>query len=172
MAIDKASLSTIETMWRREVEAASTYRHLADREVDAKRKDILMRLAHQEEEHARRWAERIAAMTGRAPDPRVVEGGLTWFQRLSDPTVVLQRLEQEENRAETEYEELTARLSDPADRRIAEEARLEERDHAVVLRALAGGTAPTPRTALDTILRRERWHVRGTGWIGDAIYGV
>ena len=25
---------------------------------------------------------------------------------------------------------------------------------------------------LDTILRRERWHVRGTGWIGDAIYGV
>ena len=172
MAIDKTSLSTIETMWRREVEAASTYRHLADREVDAKRKDILMRLAHQEEEHARRWAERIAAMTGRAPDPRVVEGGLTWFQRLSDPTVVLQRLEQEENRAETEYEELTARLSDPADRRIAEEARLEERDHAVVLRALAGGTAPTPRTALDTILRRERWHVRGTGWIGDAIYGV
>ena len=82
MAIDKASLSTIETMWRREVEAATTYRHLADREVDAKRKDILMRLAHQEEEHARRWAERIAAVTGRAPDPRVVEGGLTWFQRL------------------------------------------------------------------------------------------
>ena len=31
---------------------------------------------------------------------------------------------------------------------------------------------PTPRSALDTILRRERWHVRGTGWIGDAIYGV
>src|SRR6185436_10237902 len=31
---------------------------------------------------------------------------------------------------------------------------------------------PTVRSALDTILRRERWHVRGTGWIGDAIYGV
>src|SRR6059058_3048548 len=31
---------------------------------------------------------------------------------------------------------------------------------------------PTPRSALDTILHRERWHVRGTGWIGDAIYGV
>ena len=31
---------------------------------------------------------------------------------------------------------------------------------------------PTPRSTLDTILRRERWHVRGTGWIGDAIYGV
>jgi VIT1/CCC1 family predicted Fe2+/Mn2+ transporter len=31
---------------------------------------------------------------------------------------------------------------------------------------------PTPRSTLDTILRRERWHVRGSGWIGDAIYGV
>ena len=49
---------------------------------------------------------------------------------------------------------------------------LEERDHAVVLRTLAGGAMPTPRSTLDTILRRERWHVRGTGWIGDAIYGV
>ena len=41
-----------------------------------------------------------------------------------------------------------------------------------MLRTLAGGAMPTPRSTLDTILRRERWHVRGTGWIGDAIYGV
>src|SRR5471032_3213278 len=64
------------------------------------------------------------------------------------------------------------RLSDPMDRRIAEDAMLEERDHAVVLRTLAGGKIPTPRSALDKILGRERWHVRGAGWIGDAIYGV
>ncbi len=49
---------------------------------------------------------------------------------------------------------------------------LEERDHAVILRTLAGGTMPTPRSTLDTILGRERWHRHGTGWIGDAIYGV
>jgi len=65
-----------------------------------------------------------------------------------------------------------ARLSDPTDRRIAEDAMIEERDHAVVLRTLAGGAIPTPRSTLESILRRERWHVRGTGWIGDAIYGV
>src|SRR5262249_47134511 len=88
------------------------------------------------------------------------------------PAIVLHRLEQEENKAEADYDQLLARLNDPADRRIAEEARLEERDHATVLRTLAAGSMPTPRTALDTILRRERWHVRGTGWIGDAIYGV
>jgi VIT1/CCC1 family predicted Fe2+/Mn2+ transporter/rubrerythrin len=172
MPIDKINLATVEKMWRREVEAATTYRHLANREKDPKRRDILLRLAHQEDTHATRWSERIAATTGRAPDPEEVKRGLSWFQRISDPTVVLHRLEQEENRAEAEYDQLMARLSDPTDRKIAEEAMLEERDHAVILRALAGGPMPTPRSTLDSILRRERWHVRGTGWIGDAIYGV
>src|SRR5436309_8260811 len=37
---------------------------------------------------------------------------------------------------------------------------------------MLAGPAPTPRFVLDSILQRERWHVRGTGWIGDAIYGV
>src|SRR5713101_1947904 len=170
--MDKGNLVTVEKMWRREVEAATTYRHLANRETDPKRRDILVRLAEQEEKHAARWAERIAAATGRQPDPKEVERGLSWFQRISDPTVVLHRLEQEETRAEAEYDQLMARLSDPTDRRIAEEAMLEERDHAVVLRTLAGGKIPTPRSTLDTILGRERWHVRGSGWIGDAIYGV
>jgi VIT1/CCC1 family predicted Fe2+/Mn2+ transporter/rubrerythrin len=172
MAIDKKNLATVEMMWRREVEAATTYRHLASREKDPKRSDILIRLAEQEEKHAARWSERIAATTGRVPDPKEVERGLSWFQRISDPNVVLHRLEQEENKAEAEYEQLMARLSDPTDRQIAEEAMLEERDHAVVLRTLAGGPIPTPRSTLDSILRRERWHVRGTTWIGDAIYGV
>jgi VIT1/CCC1 family predicted Fe2+/Mn2+ transporter len=172
MAIDRASLQVVEKMWRREVEAAATYRHLAERERDTRRRDILNKLADQEDNHAERWAERIEASTGRRPDRKQVEHGLTWFQRVSDSNVVLHRLEQEENRAEAEYDALMARLTDPADKRIAEEAKLEEADHAVILRGLAGGAMPTPRSALDTILRRERWHVRGTGWIGDAIYGV
>ena len=173
MSIDKVNLATVEKMWRREVEAAATYKHLAERERDPKRRDILLRLAGQEDKHAARWSERIAASTGRVPDPGQVERGLTWFQRISDPNVVLHRLEQEENKAEAEYVQLMARLSDPLDRKIAEEAMHEERDHAVVLRTLAGGgKLPTPRSTLDTILGRERWHVRGTGWIGDAIYGV
>jgi vacuolar iron transporter family protein len=170
--MDPGNLATFEKMWRREVEAATTYRLLAEREHDPKRRDILVRLAEQEENHAARWAERIKAATGRTPDRNEVERGLSWFQRISDPNVVLHRLEQEENKAEAEYDDLMARLSDPTDRRIAEEAMMEERDHAVVLRTLAGGTIPTPRSTLESILHRERWHVRGTGWIGDAIYGV
>jgi vacuolar iron transporter family protein len=169
---DGANLTTIQKMWRREVEAAHTYKLLAARERDPKRRDLLLRMAEQEDKHAARWAERIALATGRAPDPSEIERGLTWFQRIGDPALVFQRLEQEENQAEAEYDQLMTRLSNPTDRQIAEEAMIEERDHAATLRVLAGGPMPTPRSALDTILRRERWHVRGTGWIGDAIYGV
>src|ERR1700716_2982225 len=172
MSLDKTNLATVEKMWRREVEAAATYKHLANRETDQRRKDILMRLADQEDKHAARWPERTAGTTGRAPDPKDVERGLSWFQRISDPNVVLHRLEQEENKAEAEDDQLMQRLAHSLDRQIAEEAMLEERDHAVVLRTLAGGKMPTPRSTLDSILGRERWHVRGSGWIGDAIYGV
>src|SRR2546423_7841189 len=139
MAIDKVNLATVEKMWRREVEAATTYKHLVNRERDPKRRDILLRLAEQEDKHADRWSERIAAATGRVPDRKEVERGLSWFQRISDPNVVLHRLEQEENKAEEEYDQLMSRLSDPADRKLAEEAMVEERDHADVLRAHAGG---------------------------------
>jgi vacuolar iron transporter family protein len=159
-------------MWRREVEAAHTYRLLAERESNPKRRDILTKLADQEDRHAERWSERITAATGRRPDRAHVERGLSWFQRIGDPNVVLHRLEQEETKAEAEYDDLLTRLTDPLDRKIAEEAMLEERDHAVILRTLAGGKMPTPRSTLDAILHRERWHVRGAGWIGDAIYGV
>jgi VIT1/CCC1 family predicted Fe2+/Mn2+ transporter/rubrerythrin len=159
-------------MWRKEVEAAHTYKLLAGRERDPRRRDLLLRMAAQEDKHAARWAERITLATGRPPDPKEIESGLTWFQRISDPALVFQRLEQEENKAEAEYDQLMARLSNPTDRQIAEDAMRDERDHAAMLRVLAGGPLQTPRSALDSILGRERWHVRGTGWIGDAIYGV
>jgi VIT1/CCC1 family predicted Fe2+/Mn2+ transporter len=50
------------------------------------------------------------------------------------------------------------------------ESALEEKAHA---RALSAMTPPTgPRTALDAILKRERWHGRGGSWVADAIYGA
>jgi VIT1/CCC1 family predicted Fe2+/Mn2+ transporter/rubrerythrin len=158
-------------MWRREVEAAGTYRILAEREHDRPRRDILLRLAECEDRHAASWSERIRTMSGAAPDPSTVRHSLRWIEKFKDQSVVLHRLEQEESRIEEDYSRLMGRLNDPVDRRIAEAAMDEERDHATTLRMLAG-PAPAPRHVLDSILKRERWHVRGTGWIGDAIYGV
>jgi hypothetical protein len=54
---------------------------------------------------------RIADTTGHAPDPKEIERGLSWFQRLGDPNVVLHRLEQEESKAEEEYDHLMKRLA-------------------------------------------------------------
>ena len=73
--MDNGNLATVEKMWRREVEAAHTYKLLADRETDPKRRSILLRLAEQEDKHAARWSERIPTATGRAPDPKEVERG-------------------------------------------------------------------------------------------------
>jgi len=78
------NLATVETMWRREVEAAHTYKLLAEREPDPKRRDLLLRMAEQEDKHAARWAERIALATGHAPDPKEIERGLTWAQVAAD----------------------------------------------------------------------------------------
>src|SRR5262245_23400885 len=114
MAVDKVNLATVEKMWRREVEAASTYKHLTNREQDPRHRDIQQRPAEQEDKHAARWSERIAAATGRVPDRKEVERGVASFQRISDPNVELQRLEQQENKAEAEYNHLMSRVSDPA----------------------------------------------------------
>ena len=171
MAADTDQLAAIQEMWRREVEAAGTYRILAERETDKRRRDILLRLAECEDRHAASWSERIHKITGHAPDPSTVRSSLRWIEKFKDQSVVLHRLEQEESRVEEDYSRLMGRLHDPIDRRIAEDAMGEERDHATTLRMLAG-PAPAPRSVLDSILKRERWHVRGTGWIGDAIYGV
>jgi VIT1/CCC1 family predicted Fe2+/Mn2+ transporter len=168
---NQAQVGALQKLWRREVEAARTYGLLAERETDPRRRSILTRLSEAEEGHARKWAERIQAATGKQPDPASVSTSLSWIQRFGDPKVVFLRLEQEENEAEAEYERLRATLSDPADRAVFEEVARDERGHAVALRAIAG-PPPSPRSALDAILHRERWHVRGTGWIGDAIYGV
>jgi VIT1/CCC1 family predicted Fe2+/Mn2+ transporter len=47
---------------------------------------------------------------------------------------------------------------------------IEEKAHARVLSAMAPPVSP--RTALDKILKRERWHGRGGSWVADAIYGA
>jgi VIT1/CCC1 family predicted Fe2+/Mn2+ transporter len=168
---DADHVAALREMWRREVEAAGTYRVLAGRESDKRRRDILIRLAECEDRHAAKWSERIQTETGQLPDPKTVRSSLRWIERFADQNVILHRLEQEESRIEEDYERLMRRLKNPEDKKIAEEAMAEEGDHATTLRMLAG-PAPTPKSLLDSILRRERWHVRGTGWVGDAIYGV
>src|SRR5207253_395220 len=96
-------LSAVREMWRREVEAAGTYRLLAEREPDERRRNILLRLAECEDRHAASWSDRIQKMTGTPPDPSKVRSSLRWIEKFTDQSVVLHRLEQEESRVEEDY---------------------------------------------------------------------
>ena len=51
-AKDRQTIEVAKRNWQAEVETAQTYRDLAQREPDEKRKGILLRMAEAEERHA------------------------------------------------------------------------------------------------------------------------
>src|SRR5258708_15461292 len=80
---------------------------------------------------------------------------------------------------EATEEKQEAEFHDQAERTFAGEhdvqeflrkSAIEEKAHARALSAMAPPVSP--RTALDKILKRERWHGRGGSWVADAIYGA
>jgi len=161
----------LQQAWRREMEGAVTYRALAEREEEENRKRLLLRLAETEEKHAARWAQRLEELGGQVPRREKVKSPLGWSLRFARPEVIIQKMEVQEDRDIAAYERLLAEVGDAVSQQIAREALRDEREHVRTLHLLAG-PVQTPDRALDLILRREKWHVRGGSWIGDAIYGV
>src|SRR5690242_12459985 len=175
--VETSNRETIEVVlknWRAEVETARVYRDLAERESDEKRKAILIRMAEAEERHAERWEKKLRDMG--QPVPTLVDTFWTRLQRRFTRSlgtdIAIRRMEATEEKHEREF-------SAQRDRALAGEqdvqeflrtSALEEKAHARALNAMA---APAnPKTVLDTILKRERWHGRGGSWVADAIYGV
>src|SRR3989440_5532904 len=170
----KETVEVVLKNWRAEVETAQVYRDLAARESDEKRKGILIRMAEAEERHARRWEQKLREMD--EPVPVLTENIWTRFKRRFTRSlgndIAIRRMEAAEEKHEREF-------SAQRDRALASEqdvqeflrtSALEEKAHARALNAMAGPA--NPKTALDTILKRERWHGRGGSWVADAIYGV
>lgn len=163
-------INALQQAWQREMEGAVAYRALAEQEEE-NRKRVLIRLAETEERHAARWAQRLAELDGPAPRPEKVKSPLRWSLRVARPEVLIQKMEAQEDRDIAAYERLLAEVNDEVSQQIAREALRDEYEHARLLCFLAG-TGSTPDRALELILRREKWHVRGGSWIGAAIYGV
>jgi predicted membrane protein (TIGR00267 family) len=69
------------------------------------------------------------------------------------------------------YDTLISLAPSDADIAALRETKSEEGGHDRVLEEMGAGRAH-PRGRLEGILGRERWHVRGGGWIGQAVYGV
>jgi len=150
------------------MEAAATYRLLAQQEKDPRRRGVLQKLIRAEEQHAARWAERIRELGGTVPDAAGIRPRFGLTLDLASPEVVYRKLEAMEARGLAAEKGVAASM-DSASRAILEEVSADDGDHARMLRVLAG--PQSPRTALELILKKER-HVHGAGWVGDAIYGI
>ncbi len=168
MADLRELLRALEKSWYREMEGAVTYRLLAEREKDTRRRDILQKLAAAEVGHAEKWAARIRELGGTVPEPSTVKPTLGLTLHAASPEVIFRKLEANEERDIAAYQALDSVL-DEESQAILRETAADEKDHARILRALSG--PPSPRTALEAILKKER-HVTGANWVSDAIYGI
>ena len=93
MAEKRDTLQALVKSWHREIEAAVTYRALAERETDSRRRDILQKLVTAEQEHAAKWAARIRELGGAVPDPSTVKSALGLTLQLASPEVIYRKLE-------------------------------------------------------------------------------
>jgi len=159
--------------WRDEKRSALNYRALAEQENDPRRREILLRMAEAEDRHAERWEKRLKEC-GHDPGPyreTLAERLRRGILLKSESSVAARMLESAEGDADKLYEKLLQHTADSRDREALLEAMRDERAHAKVLEEFHVG-GDHPRGRLDSILGREKWHVRAGGWIGQAIYGV
>ncbi|MFZ1218319.1 MAG: VIT1/CCC1 transporter family protein [Chthoniobacterales bacterium] len=168
------TIDVIKRNWRAEVETAEVYRDLASRESDEKRKGILLRMAEAEDRHAQRWEQKLRDLGVEVP---VLQDTLArrlnrWWNKIAGTDIAIRRMEAAEEKHEAEFRDQRDRALAGEDdvRDFLRESALEEKAHARALNAMA--PSPGPRTLLDSILKRERWHGRGGSWVADAIYGV
>jgi VIT1/CCC1 family predicted Fe2+/Mn2+ transporter/rubrerythrin len=168
------TIEVVERNWRAEVETAQVYRDLAGRERDEKRKGVLLRMAEAEERHAQRWEQKLKDLGVEPPVLKDTVGCRLnrWWNKIAGAEIAIRRMEAAEERHEAEFHDQAERaLAGEQDvREFLRKSALEEKAHARALSAMA--PPPGPRTALDKILKRERWHGRGGSWVADAIYGV
>jgi VIT1/CCC1 family predicted Fe2+/Mn2+ transporter/rubrerythrin len=168
------TIEVVKRNWRAEIETAQTYHDLAKREPDEKRKGILLRMAEAEERHAQRWEQKLRDL---GVEPPVLEDTIgrrlnRWWNKVAGANIAIRRMEAAEERHEAEFREQADRaLAGEQDvQEFLRQSAIEEKAHARALNAMAA--PPGPRTALDAILKRERWHGRGGSWVADAIYGA
>ena len=180
MKSDEARAKAIDTLqanWRAERETALVYRDLASNEADEKRRAILLRMAEAEERHALRWENKLREL-GAAP-PELKDDWRRrvkrWFTHAAGTEVAIRRMEAAEDRDKERYraQQQSALAGNAEDQEFLRQTALEEKAHSRVLNTMSGPPSSLgTKGLLDHILKRERWHGRGGGWVADAIYGV
>ncbi len=165
-------IAALQQNWQREVQGARTYRDLAGKERDSAKRGVLEKLAEAETRHAQRW-ERTLAELGAEPPKEERTLGVRfkgWLHRQLGTEAALRRMEGEEDKDIARYAEQARSINDTEAQTMLREVRREEESHGRIIREIISPIGP--QGMLDLMLRRERWHKRGGGWLGDAIYGA
>ncbi len=170
--IDQAALiATLQGNYEAEMVGAATYRALADREPDARRADVIRRMAVNEEQHAARWTERLQQLSGSIPDgPFTSRPEIMLSAQISSIDNALRKLEVTEDADVKKYQSQAKQFNDPATVAIIDDLVKDEQNHQQSLATMAG-PAPEAQSRLAAILHGEK-HVSTGSWIGDAIYGI
>jgi VIT1/CCC1 family predicted Fe2+/Mn2+ transporter/rubrerythrin len=162
----------LQEAWTREMAGAKTYRELARRTASEEQRGILNRLADAEERHALKWEARLKELGSAPPVFResFIARARRWVMVQSGTENAMRRIESMEDSDSGAYAQLAADAVEEQDRAAVRATEIEEKAHEKLLGTM---TAPSPLQArLDALIKGERWHVRGGGWIGQAIYGM
>ncbi len=168
---DRKLIAGLKQAWQMEVSGARTYRQLAEREPNADRRAILIRMAEAEDRHAARWAERLQELGEPLPqDSEKTSDRLRrWLLVQTGTESAVSKIENDEAFSDRLYDSMLKQATDEKDVASLKEIQAEERAHSRVLDDMTGRQ---PQSQLDQILKSEKWHVRAGGWIGQAIYGI
>jgi VIT1/CCC1 family predicted Fe2+/Mn2+ transporter/rubrerythrin len=164
-------IRALQDNFRREREGGALYRHLAGLEENAAKKKIFQKLAEAEDRHSQRWAARLKELGALPPKDSLgfqarCKIRLARWLGLDN---AVRRQEAAEDRDIGIYEKQMERYANEVGD-IITEIRDDERKHSRFLNLVRQEAGP--QTALDAILKRERWHHFGRGWVSDAIYGA
>ncbi len=175
----KTYIRALQIAWRKEHASELIYRDLAEHDANPNRRAALMQLAEVESGHSARWEAQLKDLGVTLPPFRETlrERVWRWVLVQSGSDNALKRIESEEDEDVTMYAEMAQMAPGETQRQELEAA---GRDEALHARAAQAATAPSgtsmlpvaPQSRLDAILGREKWHKRGGGWIGQAIYGA
>src|SRR5213082_3753304 len=140
------TIEIVQRNWQAEVETAQTYRDLAERERDEKRKGVLLRMAEAEERHAQRWEKKLKDL---GAEPPVLKDTLgrrlnRWWNKIAGAEFAIRRMEATEERQEAEFHDQAQRtLAGEQDvQEFLSHSALEAKAHARVLSAMTPQVSP------------------------------
>jgi VIT1/CCC1 family predicted Fe2+/Mn2+ transporter len=136
---------------------------------------VLLKLAATEVQHGERWAARLRELGAPLlPNQDLLRDRVwRWVLVQSGTDNALKRIESSEDADAALYADLARVAPTTEDRAALCAVQQDEQAHSRLAGTVAAASAAIgPQAMLDTILRRETWHKRGGGWIGQAIYGA